>query len=290
MNPETLAQWTPFINYGVVVLTGAVLTLAGRVILDRWDAPSGLVLINYLMAVVFVGGYAVFRFTLDTKMDDTGLDSALATGGGAVMFKLCLGLMTLFPSYYYASQIAGGWYGGAVVDTAFWTNSVFTKPKSSYGKAFALAKHNDVLGAVRQFRAYFDEDPKEPSPLFYAAELLTHERFHSEAVTLYLRIMNLFEKKAAVWAGACYLLAEVYSLHMGRTEDAKKLLRSMIERTRQRHLRQMATDRIAALDPLDGTAAGAAAENRNRNDARLGGGSCEREECSAAYERDMDET
>lgn len=255
MNPETLAGWMPYINYGIVVLASVALSLAGHFILNRWDCPSGLVCLYYLMAVTFLGGYTIFRFTMDTGMDTTGLDSAVASGTGPVMFKLCLGLVTLFPSFYYASQIAGGWYGGAVIDSAYWTNTILAKPKSSYGKAFALAKHNDILGAVRQFRDYFDEDPKEPSPLFYAAEILTQERYYNEAVNVYLRIMNTFEKKETVWAGACYLLAELYSLHMGRPQDAKKLLRSLLEHTRQRHLRQMATDRIAALDASDGTAA-----------------------------------
>lgn len=253
MNPETLSNWMPYINYGFVVLTSVVLALAGHIILKRWESPSGLVCINYLTVMTCLGGTALFHFTM-----------AGCVNIGLVIFKLSLGLLTLFPVFFYASQIVGGCYGGIVVDNAFWKSTVYGKPRSSYGKAYTLAKDGNVQGAVRQFRAYFDEDPKEASPLFYAAELLTQERFYSDAVNMYTRIMALFEKKEAVWAGACYLLAEVYSLHMGRTEDAKKMLRSLLDHTRQRHLRQMATERIEMLDQRDGTATRVIQENENK--------------------------
>ena len=48
--------------------------------------------------------------------------------------------------------------------------------------------------------------------------------------------------------------------------NSTQLLRSLLEHTRLRHLRQMATDRIAALDSADGTTAGAMA--KKQDDAR----------------------
>ncbi len=212
------------------------MTCAGLAIRRKWEAAPSSVLICYVIAALGLGACSIFSSVFAGSINI-----------GSVMFNLCLGLLVYFPVFIQISHLVGEWFGGVTVDAILWKSTVIAKPKSMYGKAFALSMHNDIPGAVRQFKAYFDVDTKEPSPLFYAAEVLAENRDYHGAAHMYLRIMQLFEPQVEVWAGAAYLLAELYHLHLNRPEDARKTLRLMLDKSRNLHLRKLATGQLEML-------------------------------------------
>jgi tetratricopeptide (TPR) repeat protein len=172
---------------------------------------------------------------------------------GVLSFSLILNpfymiLLWIAPAYLF-SQMLGGRVGGVIADDMFgWSKAGFLP--AHYGKATRFIHEGDLTGAVREFQRYFEDDPSEPAPLFLAAEALSQAGRYTEAVQRYDEILREFEKNIAVWGEASLRLAEVYQHNLGKEEEAKRLLRDILSKTRIQHIRERATDRLEQIaDP-----------------------------------------
>lgn len=93
-----------------------------------------------------------------------------------------------------------------------------------FSKAQTLVMQDDVEGAIKQYREYFEDNPKDPEPLFECAELLIEEKRFRESGNLFREVMQRFEKDDAVWGRAALRLAELYRDHMSKKELAVGVL------------------------------------------------------------------
>lgn len=122
------------------------------------------------------------------------------------------------------------------------------KPAASdYSKARALAKQEQVIAAVRQYRRYFDEDPKEPAPLFEAAQLLAKRKRVLDATALLEEIRKIFDKDDAVWVRATFNLAELNQHRARRGKTASDLLKEIMRRMPQTQYARDANERLTRM-------------------------------------------
>ncbi len=156
----------------------------------------------------------------------------LSVGGGFMVIPaMCLGLLIYsFPIYLGGCMVAG--MLSEMTVAALMGSSLGQAPRVSYGKAVALAKQSSPLAAVRQYRKYFDEDPKVPTPLFRAAELLEERQQYNDAERMYKEIMHLFEKQTRAWGEAGFRLSELYEQKMDMQTESVKLLMEIRRRGR----------------------------------------------------------
>lgn len=121
---------------------------------------------------------------------------------------------------------------------------------SDYSKARALVKQEQVIAAVRQYRRYFEENPKEPEPLFEAAGVLAKKKRVKEAIGILREIRDQFVKDDAVWVRATFLLAELHQNNAGNNKAAQALLKEIVQRAPRTQYGRDANERLTRLNGM----------------------------------------
>jgi len=230
----------------ILVLCSAVMTLLGGSIKRQYGYPPLRAAAAYLAGVVGVGIYATQSFVNDTshryffelpEEDGTLLNPLL---------RLMVAVLVYSPAIAYGALMLNGLAARFLVDTVY-RPSAIRRPKSSYKRAWAMAHKGNTAVAVRLFRKYYEEDPTVPDPLFYMAQLLSHDQRHMEALQRYGEIMRRFARDESVWARAAFDCADLYELKLRQYDRARHLLESIVQRAKDVQLRELAEVRLGRL-------------------------------------------
>jgi hypothetical protein len=111
-----------------------------------------------------------------------------------------------------------------------WNRMIKPNLSNDWGRARSMKRRRDVVGALRQYRRYFNENPVCPRPLFEAELMLEAERCYEEALELLREILRLFGANDLHWVEAVYRMAHVLEIHCHDYETSHYLLRKIIER------------------------------------------------------------
>lgn len=101
---------------------------------------------------------------------------------------------------------------------------------SDWSRARSMKRRRDVVGALRQYRRYFNDNPVCPRPLFEAELMLETERCYEDALDLLREILRRFGHNDVHWVEAVYRLSHVLEIHYRDYETSHYLLRKIIER------------------------------------------------------------
>ena len=119
---------------------------------------------------------------------------------------------------------------------------------TDFSKARSLTKQNDIEGALKQYRAYFNEDPESPQPLFEMAGLLLKEQRTEEAERALQEIVHRFREKDGVWAKATFRLAMLHRDHRQDQQMVVYLLREIVRRAPKSEPADSAREWLAEID------------------------------------------
>ncbi|MBI2433359.1 MAG: hypothetical protein HYV26_10850 [Candidatus Hydrogenedentes bacterium] len=162
------------------------------------------------------------------------------SGGFDAIFWMQLAVVAAFPPVV----IAGWQLAGSSAD--FFANLLFNPAivnpsPNQFGRAKTKAVRGDFEGAMREYRLYFEQNPKCPTPLFAAAHYAAHKGEAGAATSLYHEIMTRFHDNRPIWAEAALFLANHAEVRLKDQKMADALLRDVLKRAR--NLRQA---RVAA--------------------------------------------
>ncbi|GMW02658.1 MAG: hypothetical protein AMXMBFR84_37940 [Candidatus Hydrogenedentota bacterium] len=124
-----------------------------------------------------------------------------------------------------------------------------TPAPSDYGRARKKAVENDVEGALKEYRNYFEADPRRPAPLFAAALLAERKEKYDYAVTFYKDIMRQFEKHPKAWAKAAYRLALIHDQQFHDAAAAARLMREILAKAKRTEEAGDAANYLARYKP-----------------------------------------
>ena len=113
-------------------------------------------------------------------------------------------------------------------------------------------------GALREYRKYFEENPKVPTPLFAAALYLEQQKEYAVAACFYREIMEKFVKNKPIWAEGCLRLATLSARHLHDSRTADALLHEVMRRARNLKQAKAAAEQVLrrqaqGLDEMYGT-------------------------------------
>jgi hypothetical protein len=209
-----------------------LLTVTGRLLRRHYGhVPAGLTLL-FMLINIGLGVPAMFLFVFSGEMNI-----------GTVISKVFFSFVVLFIPLYDASQLTAGMLSGGLVNSLYWTRS-FNPLPSACGRARHRAANADITGAVREYRRYYAEAPKNPAPLFAAAGLLEQYARYPEAGSLYRDIMRDFEKKNTVWCEAAYRLAVLCEQRLQKEKEAGRLYRQIMARGRNTKTARLVASRV----------------------------------------------
>lgn len=97
-------------------------------------------------------------------------------------------------------------------------------------RARSMKRRRDVVGALRQYRRYFNDNPVCPRPLFEAELMLESERCYDDALDLLREILRHFGDDDVHWVEAVYRLSHVLEIHYHDFETSHYLLRKIMDR------------------------------------------------------------
>ena len=114
------------------------------------------------------------------------------------------------------------------VDSMYGWNSPASVAAYDLSKAHQLARNQDTVGAIREYKRCFEADPSNPQALFGAALLLEQENRPNDAIALYREVICTFPQGSVAWVTAAYQLAMVYENRMCDPVTAHELLREVV--------------------------------------------------------------
>ena len=206
---------------GLHVMASGLLLVAGLAIRHRFDgAPPLWISVSLLLCSI-----AVLSF--------------LVIPAGNLFLTL---LIAFSPISVAGVLVARGI--GDLTTGSLWDSSMVSPAPSAYGRARAKATAGDIRGAVREYRRYFEEEPRMPTPLFAASILLESRGEYAEASRIYREIMQVFAKQVPVWAEAGLRLSALYENHLNNRPAAVELLRSIAARAGNPEQGKVAKDRL----------------------------------------------
>jgi tetratricopeptide (TPR) repeat protein len=164
----------------------------------------------------------------------------LSAGGRGLVFTVCF---MFVPSWAFGPLIARS-VGFAMASKLFLDSSIIEPQPSDYSKARAHTKQGDIQGALREYRRYFEENPKRPAPLFAAATMLETKNLFEQAASYYREITVKFESNTAIWSEATLRHGDVLSNHLDMDKKAEELWRGILKRARGSSQAKMASERL----------------------------------------------
>ena len=111
-----------------------------------------------------------------------------------------------------------------------WNTMTKANLTNDWSRARSMKRRRDIVGALRQYRRYFNENPVCPRPLFEAELMLEAEQCYDEALDLLREILRRFGANDIHWVEAVYRMAHVLEIHCHDYETSHYLLRKIIER------------------------------------------------------------
>lgn len=230
----------------IVLLCSATMALLGRYINRRYGYPPLRAAALYLTGVVGLGILAIRTFVNDTShpyfFEFPGEDGTLLNP----ILRFLVAILIYSPAIAYGALMLNGLAAHLLVDTVY-RSSLARRPKSNYRRAWLMAHQGRTAEAVRLFREYFEREPTVPDPLFYLAELLSHDQRHLEALQRYGEIMRRFAKDEPVWVRAAFDCADLYELKLRNFDRARNLLEIIVQRAKDVQLRELAQARLGRL-------------------------------------------
>ncbi len=235
-------------SFAILALASVFMGLVGRGILRHYGYPPMAAAVLYVIAAVTIGIQS-FTWILRAVAHPSPVELLGVAGGGMLMdqiIRLLCALFVYLPAIGYSVLMLNGLAAQALVDTLY-QSSLSGRPKATYHRAWVMVHGGKTAEAIRLFRKYYDKEPDVPDPLFYLAELLSHEHRYMEALQRYGEIMRHFEKDEAVWSRAAFACAELYELKLHNPERARAVLETIVKRVKAHDLRQLANARLGRL-------------------------------------------
>ena len=223
----------------VIIIVSVVLTYIGILISRKYEgSPPVSLSLAYSIGTIMLLSALVFTIT-----------GYGARGDGRVgaLVLLCGSVLISFPALVMVRNLFTDAMSDLFVSFLF-DSSMVTPHPSDYSKARAKAKNDDIPGALKEFRGYFNDNPKSPAPLFAAATLLECENQPEKAVKYYQEIARTFKDQKVIWAEASLRLASVYKDRLDNVKTSDQILRSVM--TRARNLKQGRTACAHLMDRL----------------------------------------
>jgi tetratricopeptide (TPR) repeat protein len=154
--------------------------------------------------------------------------------------------MWLLPMGYYINLFRHSFSSYAVDHIGPLSGAI--EDPSEFADARRLALRGDVNGAVAKYRAY---DHNKSEALFEAARLLKSEDRFDEAAAMFEEIMKNTPGNRRVWAEACYQLAKLHELGWKNHDEAKRLLRLLLQRAPETRYGELASTDLARLQTVE---------------------------------------
>jgi tetratricopeptide (TPR) repeat protein len=152
----------------------------------------------------------------------------------------------LLPMGYYINLLRHSFATYAVDHIGPFSGAI--EDPSEFADARRLALRGDVNGAVAKYRSY---EHNKSQALFEAARLLKSEDRFSEAAELFEEVMRANPGNRKVWAEACYQLAKVYETGFNNAQEAKRLLRALLQRAPETRFGALASADLVRLQTLE---------------------------------------
>jgi hypothetical protein len=222
-------QWF-FYDFGLLVVIDLVLLgLVGVVKWLDWNATRGEV--PFWFAVT-TASFVIIMHLLASFT----IAGPLTAADGIPLQVVVSVVFGLLPVTAALMLVCGSWVAGHADSLHGWSRATGRiSLENDWGRARTLKRQRDVVGALRQYRRYFNEYPGCPRPLFEAELMLESERCFEEALDLLREILRRFGDDDIHWVEATYRLAHVLEVYYRDFETSHYLLRKVIDRCPDSH-------------------------------------------------------
>ncbi|MDP7640457.1 MAG: hypothetical protein QGG73_12210 [Candidatus Hydrogenedentes bacterium] len=193
------------LEFGLLALTILIATAAAYWVQVRSHDEASAPVLLALLSVQF-GAYILLIFVF-----------------GAGLIPLVVMLLPLFVT---GRQVAG-LFARAAVGSLFDSTIVAPMP-SDFSRALARARAGNVNGALKEYRGYFDENPKSSTSLLALPLYLEQQQLYEQCAGYYREIMKTFEQQKGVWAEAGVRLAGIFSDYLDDWKKAEPILKEVV--------------------------------------------------------------
>lgn len=209
--------------YVVLLLTDAILCMLARMLSKQdWSEEGGAIPL-WVAFPLCIG--AIAAHTTGSVLLARSVTNPEVTAIVLVSFVV----MGILPIAAFVHMLSASIVNSSVDGMYSW-NYTAAKPASDMGRAHARLQHNDMQGALREFRKCYEADPDNPEALFQIASILEGQECHDEAVRAYREITARFANQDASWAAAAYRLALIHERSLCDQNTADALFHEIVER------------------------------------------------------------
>lgn len=223
---------TLFLKYCPLVLVSAILTIAVLLVRRYFkrELPFWLAMVE-LFVLIAIPAVIVIPFALRYSHS---FDAIFIFSLALFIFTwpLCIAV----PDITYSMADA--------LQKFLFESSLITPAPSSYGRARARIMEGDIEGAAREYRNYFDQNPKVPAPLFELARWYERECNYCSATFCYREIMSRFKENKIIWAEAGLRLGDLYIQYLGDSRAAVHVFNEIVNRVPDLEQGRLAQNRI----------------------------------------------
>lgn len=224
----------------LLVVTSAALTIIGLLVAKRYGHEQPPMLsCSLFVAALYILGAQVIPLVMGATPEGT-TNSGGALGG--VMLLSFLMLIAFPPIAVLGFEVSGSLSDAAV--RASFDSSIVSPQPSDFSRARALGNEENINGALKEYRKYYEENPKRPTPLFAAAQFLESMGRYTQARDYYEEINEDFHKNRIVWAESSLRLASLYHNDLDEREESETILRKVLFRMRGLEQGKIASQRL----------------------------------------------
>ena len=215
-----------------LLILSALLCGVGAIIHRYTDGcPPVPLAIAYMVGVILVLGVVAIPTAL-----------RLSTGFDAIVYVSLVVTISFPPVTIMGMQVAHT--AGDVIAGWLYDSSMVSPPPNAYGRAGTCAVAGDMPGALREYRKYFDANPRVPTPLFAAALYLEQKKEYGIAACFYREIIEKFEANKPIWAEGCLRLAALSARHLNDPRTSDALLHQVMRRARNLKQAKAAAEQV----------------------------------------------